>query len=113
MLLLSSEYSPPPWPPCILLSSSRSGSVRCTLRGFLDRLGRFSRLSTSVQLSTQVVALPFGLLAPPALLGHPLVHRGLRHLAAGTFGVELLLSLSLCRAGLCPIWRLLDRLSVL
>src|SRR5918995_6107046 len=82
MLLLSSEYSPPPWPPYALLSASRSGPGLRPLRRRLDRLGRFSRLSASVQLSAQVVALSFCLFASPALFGHPLVQRSLRHLSA-------------------------------
>jgi hypothetical protein len=41
------------------------------------------------QLSSQVVALPFGLFAPTLLFRHPLAQRSLRHLAAGTFGAEL------------------------
>jgi hypothetical protein len=40
-------------------------------------------------LPTQLVTLPFGLFASPALLGHPLAQRALRHLAAGPLGAEL------------------------
>jgi hypothetical protein len=58
---------------------------------FLARLGRFSRLSEGVQFLAELVALPFGLFASPLLLGYPLAQRGLRHFAAGTFGVELIL----------------------
>jgi hypothetical protein len=61
----------------------------------------------------QLVALPFCLFASPALLGHPLVHRGLRHLAAGTLGAELVLGLYRGGPGLSAIRRLLDRLGVL
>jgi hypothetical protein len=39
-----------------------------------------------VQLLAQVVALAFGRFASPALLCHPLVQRGLRHLAAVPLG---------------------------
>jgi hypothetical protein len=49
----------------------------------------FWGLSECVQFSTEVVALPFGLFASPALLIHPLAQRGLRHFAAGLFGAEL------------------------
>src|SRR5829696_3686080 len=65
------------------------------------------------QLPAQAVALPFGLFAPPALLGHPLVQRGLRHLAAGPLGAELIPNLLRRGVGLCPLRRLLDRLGVL
>jgi hypothetical protein len=54
----------------------------------VGRLGRFLRLSASVQLSTQLVTLPFGLFASPALLCHPLSQRALRHLAADPLGAE-------------------------
>jgi hypothetical protein len=62
----------------------------------LAHLGRFSRLSDSegVQFLAELVALPFGLFAPTLLFRHPLVQRGLRHFAAGTFGVELFAELS-------------------
>src|SRR5829696_4544498 len=91
MLLLSSEYSPPPRPPnTTLLSLSSSGPGFCPTLLLLGRLGRSSRLSESVQLSTEVVTLAFGLFAPAALLVHPLVQRALRHLAAGPLGAELL-----------------------
>jgi hypothetical protein len=40
-------------------------------------LGRFSRLSASVQLPTQLVALPFGLFAPPTLVRQLFPQRGL------------------------------------
>src|SRR5918998_4233783 len=110
MFLLPSEYSSPPRPPCALPSPSRSGLGLTTT---LLRLGRpvgFCSLPAANQLPTQVVALAFGLFASPALLGHPLVQRGLRHLAAGALGAELLPDTSLCGAGLCPLRRLLDRL---
>jgi len=55
----------------------------------LARLTGLSRLSAGVLFSTQVVALPFGLFASPALLGHPLAQRVLRYFAAGLFGAEL------------------------
>src|SRR5215207_3883263 len=89
-----SEHPTPPGPPYALLSASRSGPGLCPLRRLLGPLRRFSWLPASEQLPTQLVALPFGLFASPALLGHPLVQRGLRHLAAGTFGAELFLDLS-------------------
>src|SRR5215212_5181817 len=43
MLLLSSEYSPPPRPPYALLSPSCSGVGLYPTRGLLDRLGGFSQ----------------------------------------------------------------------
>ena len=55
----------------------------------LDCLRRFSRLPAGEQFSTEVVALPFGRFAPPALLIHPFAQRTLRPFAAGTFGAEL------------------------
>src|SRR5215204_77309 len=85
----ATEPPPPPGPLCGLLSTWGIGPWLCPLRLLLDRLGRFSRLSESVQFSAEVVALPFGLFAPPALLIHPFAQRTLRHFAAGTFGVEL------------------------
>ena len=48
----------------------------------LGRLVGFLLPPTGVQLSAQVVALPFCLFASPALFGHPLVQRSLRHLSA-------------------------------
>jgi hypothetical protein len=57
----------------------------------IDCLGRFSRLPAREQFSSEVVALPLGLFASPTLLFHPLAQRTLRHFAAGTFGVELIL----------------------
>src|SRR5829696_4895620 len=94
MLLLSSEHSPPPWALYALLSPSSSGARLCLLRLLLDRLRRFSRLSEGEQFSTEVVALPFGRFASPALLIHPLAQRTLSPFAAGTFGVELFAELS-------------------
>src|SRR5215213_5063218 len=94
MFLLSTEHPTPPGPLCALLSPSRSGPGLCPLRHLLDRLRGFWDLSETVQLLAQLVALPLGLFASPALLGHPLVQRGLRHLTAGTFGAELFLDLS-------------------
>src|SRR5829696_10467560 len=89
MLLLSSEHPTPPRPALYGLRSAWSSRVGlCPLRHLLDRLGRFSRLSESVQFSAEVVALPFGLFAPPALLIHPFAQRTLCHFAAGTFSVE-------------------------
>jgi hypothetical protein len=79
----------------------------------LGRLVGFFLPPEGEQLPAQAVALPFGHFAPPALLIHPLAHRGLRHLATGPFGVELNPSLLLRRVGLCPLRRLLDRLGVL
>src|ERR671910_1485841 len=113
MLLLSSEYSFPPRPPlCALLSSTRSGPGLTPVLMLLVRLVGFLLPPTSVQLSAQVVALPFCLFAPQALFGHPLVQRGLRHLSAGTLGTELVLGLCCGGLGIRTI-RLLDRLCVL
>src|SRR5829696_5187139 len=117
MFLLPSEYPSPPRPPRALLSARdigvgpRVGPTSTLL--LVGHLRRFLRRSASVQLPTQLVALTFCLFASPALLGHPFVQRGLRHLAAGPLGAELLLSLSTCKAGLCPIRGFLDRPGVL
>src|SRR5215204_2398517 len=83
-----SEHPPPPGPLYALLSLYPIGPGLCPLRLLSDRLRRFSRLSESVQFSAEVVALPFGLFAPPALLIHPFAQRTLCHFAAGTFSVE-------------------------
>src|SRR5829696_2067790 len=107
MFLLPSEYPSPPRPPRALLSAPTSTLL------LVGHLRRFLRRSASVQLPTQLVALTFCLFASPALLGHPFVQRGLRHLATGPLGAELLLSLSTCKAGLCPIRGFLDRPGVL
>src|SRR5215211_401645 len=87
----SSEHSPPPRPLYGLLRLYRSRPGLCPLRLLLERLRRFSRLSACEQFSAEVIALPFGLFAPPLLLGHPFAQRGLCHFAADTFGVELIL----------------------
>src|SRR5919107_203990 len=79
----------------------------------LGRLVGFFSPPEGEQLPAQAVALPFGLFAPPALLVHPLVQGGLRHLAAGPLGAELIPSLLRRGVGLCPLRRLLDRLGVL
>src|SRR5215218_539615 len=92
--LLSSKHPTPQAPPYALLSLFRTRAGPCPLRPLLDRLRRFSRLSESVQFSAEVVALPFGLFAPPTLLVHPLSQRTLRHFAAGHFGAELIQDLS-------------------
>jgi len=42
--------------------------------------------ATGAQRLAQVVALAFGRFASTTLLCHPLVQRGLRHLAAGPLG---------------------------
>src|SRR5215216_4023115 len=88
------QHPTPPGPPYALLSPSSSGPGLCPIRRLLGPLRRFSWLPASEQLPTQLVALPFGLFASPALLGHPLVQRGLRHLAAGPLGAELFPDLS-------------------
>jgi hypothetical protein len=78
------------------LDPSRSGAgLAPSLLLLLALLVGFCLPPEANLLSAQLVALPFCLFASPSLLGHPLVHRGLRHLAAGTCGVELLLNLSL------------------
>jgi hypothetical protein len=55
----------------------------------LVRLVGFCSPPEADQLSSQVVALPFGLFAPATLLGHPFAQRRLRHFAAGSLGAEL------------------------
>src|ERR671910_1887322 len=89
----SSEHPPPPRPLYALLRLYRSRTGLCPLR-LLCRLRRFSRLPAGEQFSTEVIALPFGLFASPALLIHPFAQRTLRPFAAGTFGVELFAELS-------------------
>src|SRR5919107_3842213 len=79
----------------------------------LGRLVGFFLPPEGEQLPAQAVALPFGLSAPAALLVHPLVQGGLRHLAAGPLGVELIPDLSRCGVVPRPLRRLLDRLGVL
>src|SRR3954447_6934513 len=108
---LPSKHPTPPRPgACALLSPYRSGGGLAPALLLLGRLLSFLLPATSVQLSAQVVALAFGLFASPALLGHAVVQRRLRHLATGPLGVELILGLSRCGVGLDPILRLLDRL---
>src|SRR5918995_6894753 len=85
----SSEHSPPPRSLYGLLRLYRSRPRLCPPRLLLDGLRRFSRLPAGEQFLTEVVALPFGLFAPPALLIHPFAQRTLRHFAAGAFGVEV------------------------
>src|SRR5215203_2098179 len=94
MLLLSSEYSPPPGALYGLLGAWGIGVGLTPTLLLINRLGGFSRLSGGEQFSTEVVALPFGLFAPALLFSHPLAQRGLRHFAAGTFGAELFPDLS-------------------
>src|SRR5215217_8318074 len=113
IFLLPSEYPSPPGPPCSSLWARDVGVGLTSTLLLVGHLRRFLRRSASVQLPTQLVALTFCLFASPALLGHPFVQRGLRHLAAGPLGAELLLSLSTCKAGLCPIRGFLDRPGVL
>jgi hypothetical protein len=92
---LATEQPPPEPPPLhTLLSPYRSGVGLTPTLLFLARLGRFSRLSEGVQFLAELVALPFGLFASPALLIHPFAQRTLRHFAAGTFGAELFAELS-------------------
>src|SRR5215203_7536474 len=91
---LAAEHSTPPRTPCALLSPSCSGLGLAPALLLLGHLVGSLLPATGVQLLAQVVARPFCLFASPALLGHPLVQRGLRHLAAGTFGAELFLDLS-------------------
>src|SRR5215203_7045717 len=67
MFLLPSEYSSPPRPSCVLLRARDIGVGLLFTLLLINRLGRFSRLSASVQLPTQLVTLPFGLFAPPPL----------------------------------------------
>src|SRR5829696_1144562 len=55
----------------------------------LGLLGGFSPLPDTVQLPTQLIALPFCLFASPALLGHSIAQRGLRHLAPCSLVAEL------------------------
>src|SRR5215208_824486 len=90
----SSEHSPPPRPLYALRRLYRSRTGLCPLRLLLCRLRRFSRLPAGEQFSTEVIALPFGLLAPTLLFRHPLVQRRLRHFAAGLFGAEFFPDLS-------------------
>src|SRR5215217_2661730 len=85
----ATEHPTPPRPLNALLSRSRSGVGLTPTLLLLGRLSGFCRLSEGVQFLAELVALPFGLFASLALLGHPLVQRRLRHLAAGTFGAEL------------------------
>ena len=73
----------------------------------LGRLVGFWRLSEAEQLSAQLVALPFGRFASPALPCHPLAQRALRHLAAGPLGAKLALGLSRGAVGLRALRRLL------
>src|SRR5215218_8545004 len=65
------EHPLPPRPPYALPSPSGSGVGLAPTLLLLGRLGRFSRLSAGEHLSTEVVALPFGRFASPALLIHP------------------------------------------
>src|SRR5215207_5811627 len=91
----SSQHPTPPRAALYGLRSAWGIGVRlCPLRLLLNRLGRFSRSSGSVQFLAELVALAFGRFAPPLLLRHPLAQRRLRHFAAGTFGVELFAELS-------------------
>src|SRR5215210_7575234 len=91
---LVAKHPTPPRPPYWPLSPDRSGLGITSTLFLVGLLGRFSPLPGTVQLPTQLVALPFGCFASPALFGHPLVQRGLRRLATGTFGVELFPDLS-------------------
>src|SRR5215203_4701111 len=113
MFPLPSEYSSPPRPPCArsFAVSARDIGVGPTSTLLLfGHLRRFLRHSASVQLPTQLVALPFGLFAPATLLGHPLVQSGLRHLPAGPLGAEFVLGLYRGGPGLRPLRLLLERL---
>src|SRR4029450_4819421 len=94
MLLLSSEYSPPPGALYGLLGAWGIGVGLTPTLLLINRLGGFSRLSGGEQFSTQVVALPFGLFAATLLFCHPLAQSTLRHFAPGAFGVELFAELS-------------------
>src|SRR5215210_1300901 len=69
-----------------LLSPSRSGVGLAPTLLLLGLLMGFCSPPVANQLSAQLVALPFGLFAPPALLSYPLLQRALRHLAAGSLG---------------------------
>src|SRR5215212_2334588 len=89
---LSPEHPTPPGPLCTLLCFYPVGPGLCPRRLLPGRLRRFSCLSGREQFSTQIVALPFGLFAPTLLFCHPLAQRTLRHFAAGTFSVELILN---------------------
>jgi hypothetical protein len=64
---LPSEHPPPPGPLYALLRPSCSGVGLIPTLLFFARLGRFSRLSEGVQFLAELVALPFGLFAPPTL----------------------------------------------
>src|SRR5215212_2613667 len=75
----AAEHSTPPWPPRVSLSPSGSGLGLAPALLFLGCLMGSLLSATGVQLSSQLVALPFCLFASPALLVHPLVHRALRH----------------------------------
>src|SRR5215218_5415716 len=90
LLLLSPEHPTPPRPPCSPLRACGIGVGLSPSWLRLDHLRGFLHASKAVQFSTQVVALPFGLFPPAALFRHPLAQRGLRHLAAGAFGAQLL-----------------------
>jgi hypothetical protein len=65
--LLDPECPPPPRPLYALLSTWDIGVGLAPTLLFLARLARFSRLSEGVQFLAELVALPFGLFAPPTL----------------------------------------------
>src|SRR5215212_7821242 len=99
---LTAEHSTPPRPPCARPSPFRSRLGLAPPLLLLGHLVSFFSLFSpleSEQLSAQAVALPFCLFASPALLGHPLAQRGLRHLAAGMLSAELISGLSRCGVG--------------
>src|SRR5215207_3418410 len=110
---LAAEHSTPPRTPCALLSPSCSGLGLAPALLLLGHLVGSLLPATGVQLLAQVVARPFCLFASPALLGHPLVQRGLRHLPAGPLDAELLLGLYSGGPGLRPLRLLLDRLRLI
>src|SRR5215212_4546811 len=94
MLLLSSEYSPPPGALYGLLGAWGIGVGLTPSLLLVGHLGGFWGLSRGEQFLAELVALPFGLFAATLLFCHPLAQRTLRRFASGAFGVELFAELS-------------------